>query len=294
MGKGTQKQTTTQKAEPWKPATPFLKDILTEAKGLYEGGQLAQLAGFTPDQQAAFQGVSDLAGQPGVVGAATGTLTSLMDPTQYSQGLEAVKQQALSSAIPAAVAQFAGAGLTDSSVAQQEVGLAATQAVAPIEYQAQQAAQNIALQAAGLAPALQAAQYAPFQYLSDIGGQQQQQEQAQLDLPFTALNKYANLAYPAAGFGGTQSGTQSQSSSPGFGSILGAGLQALPFLFGLSDRRLKRNIRHIGETPKGDKLYEFSYLWNDETHVGVMADEVPHAIAGHIGPYAVVDYGKIL
>lgn len=294
MGKGSKTETTTQQVEPWGAAVPYLQDVLGQASQLYGGGQLAQLAGLTPDQLAAFEGIRNLAGQPGILDTAQGTLASLMDPTQYAAGLEGVTQEALATAIPAATAQFAGAGLTDSTAAQQEVARAATQAVAPYQYGAYQTAQDRALQAAGLAPQFQAAQYLPYQMLGSVGAQQQAQQQAALDLPYQSLQRYAGLAYPAAGFGGTTTGTTTQTAAPGFFDIFGAGLQALPFLGALSDRRLKRDIQPFGTTDKGYPLYEFKYLWDDEVHVGVMADEVPHAIVGHIGPYAVIDYGKVL
>ena len=293
MSKGSRNQTTTQRVEPYFGSTEGLHTILQGSQNLYDAGELAQQAGFTPDQLAAQQQVRTLANQPNVVDTASGALQGLLDPSQYNQGLEGVKREALSSAIPAATAQFSGAGLTDSTTAQQEVGRAATQAIAPIEYGAHQAAQNRALQAAGLAPGLEQAQYIGPQALALQGAQQQAQEQGRLDLPYQQLQQLSGLITPVAFGGASQSGTQ-QAPRPGFGQILGGALQAAPFLAALSDRKLKKNIRKIGKTSKGHNLYEFNYLWDNEPHVGVMADEVPHAIAGKIGPYSVVDYGKVM
>lgn len=298
--KTQQTQTGTQTQNPYAAAIPGLQQILTGASGLYDSGQLAQQADFTPDQLEAFQGIRDLAGQPGIVGEGQATLSRLMDPSQYRQGLEGVRQDVLGGAIPAAVAQFSGSGLTDSSVAQQEVGRAASQALAPVEYGAYQQAQDRALQAAGAAPGFQAAQYLPLQMLAGIGGQQQQQAQAGLDLPYQALQRLSGLTLPIGALGGTTqtrgttTGRQSQTQSPGALGILGSALQAAPFLASLSDRRLKRDIRPFGTGPRGHKLYEFKYLWDDTVHVGPMADEVPEAVIGHIGPYSVINYGAIL
>lgn len=295
-----QTQTGTQTQNPWAAAIPGLQQVLSGATDLYGSGQLAQLADFTPDQLAAFQGIRDLAGQPGVLGEAQTTLSGLMDPSQYREGLEGVRADVLGGAIPAAVAQFAGSGLTDSSVAQQQVGRAASQALAPVEYGAYQQAQDRALRAAGLAPQFQQAQYLPLQMLAGIGGQQQQQAQAGLDLPYQALQRLAGLTLPIGGLGGTTqtrgttTGTQTQRQRPGALGILGGAAQALPFLAALSDRRLKRSIKPFGTGPRGHKLYEFKYLWDDTVHVGPMADEVPESVIGHIGSYALINYGDIL
>lgn len=63
-----------------------------------------------------------------------------------------------------------------------------------------------------------------------------------------------------------------------------------------SDRRLKRNIKHIGyfkEVP----IYMFNYIWDNVKHIGGMADEikklVPEAVE-RIGQYDVVHYDKLV
>lgn len=64
-----------------------------------------------------------------------------------------------------------------------------------------------------------------------------------------------------------------------------------------SDIRLKRNIKHVGETASGLPTYEFSYLWSDDVYHGVMAHEVaakfPEAVSYSNDGFAMVDYGKI-
>jgi len=74
------------------------------------------------------------------------------------------------------------------------------------------------------------------------------------------------------------------------GMMSGVGSMAGGFA-GFSDRRLKRNIRKLTEVG-GVNIYAWTYVWGDDD-IGVMADEVPHAIAGHINGYAVVDYRRI-
>ena len=60
-----------------------------------------------------------------------------------------------------------------------------------------------------------------------------------------------------------------------------------------SDRRLKRNIRSIGQL-RGVNIYSYNYIWDDVERYGVMADEVPHAAVEHSSGYMMVDYSKVL
>jgi len=64
-----------------------------------------------------------------------------------------------------------------------------------------------------------------------------------------------------------------------------------------SDRRLKHDIKRIGETESGLPIYTFKYKGDDreQTHVGFMADEVerdhPEAVGKRDG-YKTVDYSQ--
>lgn len=83
----------------------------------------------------------------------------------------------------------------------------------------------------------------------------------------------------------------------GLGStVLGAGLRyGLPLIG--SDRRLKENIRHIGHTNDGQKLYAFNYIGLRRPEIGLMADEVekvrPEAVH-EVGGFKYVDYAMAL
>ena len=71
----------------------------------------------------------------------------------------------------------------------------------------------------------------------------------------------------------------------GIGSVAGGAMM-------FSDRRLKRNIKLIGEF-KGYNLYEFDYVWGEHA-IGVMADEVdPRHVVRHPSGYDMVDYGSL-
>lgn len=64
-----------------------------------------------------------------------------------------------------------------------------------------------------------------------------------------------------------------------------------------SDRRLKENIEPVGEGPLGLTLYEFNYIGDDRTFIGVMADEVervmPDAVFEDDTGYKAVNYGML-
>ncbi len=75
--------------------------------------------------------------------------------------------------------------------------------------------------------------------------------------------------------------------------INGIGTMAMAF----SDRRLKQNIKLIGYSPSGLKIYAFEYInkiFGEGLYQGVMSDEIPQvAVAKHIDGYDMVDYSKI-
>lgn len=60
----------------------------------------------------------------------------------------------------------------------------------------------------------------------------------------------------------------------------------------VSDRRLKRDIVPIGERA-GRKWYRFKYLWSDQVHEGVMAQENMDIAVEGPGGFLMVDYGAI-
>lgn len=83
------------------------------------------------------------------------------------------------------------------------------------------------------------------------------------------------------------------------GTVLGAGLKyGLPLMMAGSDVRMKDNIRHVGHTNDGQRLYYFTYKHDPATpHIGLMAQEVeqirPEAVH-EIGGMKYVDYARAL
>lgn len=136
---------------------------------------------------------------------------------------------------------------------------------------------------------------------NQLGGLQGQQNQAALsglsqapqlsNLGFTS--QFGNLQNLSSLIGSpTVLGGGSQSTG-GVGGSLG-GAADIGALAMLSDRRLKKNIKQIGLTPKGQNIYSFNYLWDDIDHIGVMAQESPvDAVIELSSGYLAVDYSRI-
>tara|TARA_R110000803_G_scaffold167034_1_gene230324 strand:+ start:13 stop:1863 length:1851 start_codon:yes stop_codon:yes gene_type:complete len=67
--------------------------------------------------------------------------------------------------------------------------------------------------------------------------------------------------------------------------------------FMMSDARLKENIVPIAQTPGGNKVYSYNFLWDKTPQIGVMAHEVEHiegAVKVHPSGYKMVDYSKVI
>jgi hypothetical protein len=152
--------------------------------------------------------------------------------------------------------------------------------------------------ALGSMPALNQARYGDLDRLFSAG-------QTQMEAPYQQLMT-AGRALQMLPYG--QSTTQTQSMNP-FSQMIGLGTAAAgayaPFYMAnamggagaasaMSDRRLKRDIERVGATPGGTPLYRFKYLWSDDEHVGVMADEAPpEAVTIALADVAMVDYAKV-
>lgn len=75
-----------------------------------------------------------------------------------------------------------------------------------------------------------------------------------------------------------------------------ASLAAMYMMAG-SDRRLKEDIKRVGELPSGIPIYTFRYKGEPQFHLGVMADEVkpiiPEAVGVRPDGYLAVHYGML-
>lgn len=92
--------------------------------------------------------------------------------------------------------------------------------------------------------------------------------------------------------GGGMDGGSYGSALSGGGGATPASFLPMASMFAMSDRRLKSNIKRIGQTPSGQPVY--SYTIDGRNEVGVMADESPaEAVHRHSSGYLMVDYAQI-
>ena len=79
--------------------------------------------------------------------------------------------------------------------------------------------------------------------------------------------------------------------------MVGAGVQAYgAYANPNSDRRLKKNINKIGESPSGLNIYSFEYIDNkygEGLFQGVMSDEIPQEAVSIKDGYDYVDYSML-
>ena len=110
------------------------------------------------------------------------------------------------------------------------------------------------------------------------------------ELPYTGTNNLASGL--AALFSG---GVQKQSNGV-LGPLAQAGAAAAQ-AGAFSDRRLKTNIRKIGEFADGLGRYAWTYIWGGPEQEGVMADEVekmrPWALGAEVMGFRTVHYGLL-
>ena len=80
------------------------------------------------------------------------------------------------------------------------------------------------------------------------------------------------------------------------GAVAGAVGNVVGAAIGLSDRKLKKNINLIGESPSGLNIYSFEYINSKHGQglfQGVMSDEIPQEAVIFNGEHDMVDYSKI-
>jgi hypothetical protein len=230
---------TKQKSEPWKPQQDFLKYGFDEAARIYQqpGPEYfpnSTVAGFSPNQETAFQMGTDRATQGNqTMQAAEGYTQDVLggkylnsDPYQ-----DDVFQNVQQRIMPGINSQFSNSGRYGSGLHQGEAIDRMTTAYAPIASQQYQQGLNRMDGAAAMAPVFAANDYRDIGALEAIGGQQQQLGQREIDdqarrwsyyqdLPANKLGQYASLI--SGNYGGVQ--TASQPGPSPFASILGGGL----------------------------------------------------------------------
>jgi hypothetical protein len=130
------------------------------------------------------------------------------------------------------------------------------------------------------------------------GGQQNQQNQidnakgmAEYGSDTAAKNLQAFMSIVGSNqWGGQMNGSTTETSTPSTWNTIASGLGILNSFMKLSDRRMKQDIRCIGQADNGLPIYTFRYL-NDpkrEVHMGFIAQDVEK-----VRPEAVVEVGGL-
>lgn len=221
--------------------------------------------------------------------------------TVATQAAEMQAQQtdlSLASTLDTLRATGAGAG---GATALAQAALSAKQGVAASI--AQQEAQNQRLRAQGQARLESQLFQAQAQGRQFVFQAQERREMQQL-----------NRAAAQAGSASQQQASAEGAQAQAFGQILGGigsiGIAGAMGGFGgdgggaagaaggggttASDRRLKNNIKLIGYSPSGLKIYNFSYVGDNKVYQGVMSDEIPqYAVIKGDNGYDKVYYDKI-
>jgi len=126
--------------------------------------------------------------------------------------------------------------------------------------------------------------------------QKVQQAQASMGMNLQGYNPYQVLTQ-TLGMSDQVRPELTGEKQPGMIDYLAIAGEAMPDSISISDCRLKKDIQQIG-TYNGMNVYTFTYLWSDDTQVGVMAQEVmqtnPDAVVTHPDGYLMVDYAKII
>lgn len=228
-GGGKQQTSSTSSSSPWSGQQPYLSDIYSKAQSLYGQniptpytGQ--RVAGTTPYQSQAQQGIADFATNMPGISQAQSYVGDVLGGGGYSDSLwENVKSRVL----PAATAGFEASGRYGSGLHADTTARALTEAYAPT-------AANQVNTALGMVPQLSQSQLSAYGALSGAGAEQQAQQQAMInaniaqyqegqEAPWARLGLYAN----ALGTGGSYPSTSTTTTQPGastLSQILGAGL----------------------------------------------------------------------
>jgi hypothetical protein len=151
------------------------------------------------------------------------------------------------------------------------------------------AALGVGGQPGGVQPVGGAATPSPGVAPTDVAGPVYQGYQGQMNAYGQQLNAYNQQMGGLFGLGASALGGWAQAGFPGLAAL------------GLSDRRAKKDVRRIGEDPRGWGVYLFRYLWEvaaECLRLGFMADEIervrPDAVeVDRASGFKMVNYGAL-
>lgn len=306
FGGGSSTQRTVN--EPWAAAQPALRQGLADGQNLYgQGGfridpyQGQRVAQYSPQTLGGIDALYATGNNP-LTGATSDALLSNLNMDDTYRDMDLIRSRVSDDVKANLSGMFAG-GAINSGMAGGYASSQMAEALAGVEYDQFNNAKSRQLAAIGLAPQTANMGRQDASAMLTAGGLLDSQNQANIDADMQlyyetesadmdALNRYSAFAQGFGGLGGTgsASGTTQASGASTLGTLAKTAGAILPFF---SDRRLKENIEAVGTTDSGVTLYSFNYVFGGPAQIGVMSDEVPHAVIGQINGFDVVDYGRL-
>ena len=330
-GSQTSTTNTIEKADPWEPAQPYLKEILGQASDIYGRGSM-----FVPANPFQTQGLGQMAstalsGNPltqsgidltkGVLGsggmndqqrAATDALMPYARGDYLSGGnphLDAIIGRNADTISDTVRSEMAGLGRTGSGAHQGILADSIGEMASNLRYGDYANQQANQMRAAGqvfgqnqqagdqafrylaLAPQVDDMRYADASKLTDVGAALRGFGQQQALAPWSDLQNYAGLITGTSAPYGVREGSSTSTQSGGSSALSGI-LGGLSILGGLfSDERVKKDIKKVGKTDAGSNVYTYKYK-GDPTGTTHMGVMAQEMLEDQ--PETVIDAGGIL
>lgn len=275
MGKKTSK--TTSSSTPWSPAQPLLLGAgqgITNAVNANAGNLSNIESGITGTTIPGLQGQIAKTGQqlqPGMDYINSTLGGQYLNSNPYTQQMADYAGQQAGNSVNAAFSQYGRTGSGNHAI---DLARGVSQGELQPLMQNYQAERQNQQQAAGMLPGYTSSQYAGYAPL--LGAQQLAGQ-----LPYYGANALGSIGGLYSGYG-----QQSQTQPGGWlNGLLGAGAALGSAAIMGSDRRLKTNIRKLGEAKDGLGIYEWNWKSDPsgEKVRGVLSDEVKN-----LRPYAYV------
>lgn len=218
--KTSERGSSTQTVNPWAPTIPHLENLVGDASSMYSSGGF-NVEPYTgqrvADLSAPTRSAIDMLQRPSpVTPVAFGRWQEMLDPSRFESEIAGIREGVTDRTKAALAGMFSGSGM-GSSLAGPEATRTLATALAPIEYNALQNAEQRRLQALGMAPTMQGLYQTDIGNMQAAGGMLDRHQQAVLDAqmqqyregqqePIDAIARYSSLLGALAGLGGTQEG----------------------------------------------------------------------------------------
>ena len=131
---------------------------------------------------------------------------------------------------------------------------------------------------------------------TDVATQIAQGERASQQMEMNKQSTLMNMAAQESATADAQVAATEQAKNDAWGGVIAGVGDVAGQALGLSDRRLKKNIKLIGYSISGLKIYAFEYInkiFGNGIYQGVMSDEISDDAVIKQNGYDIVDYSKL-